>query len=352
MKVTKLSEKEVSRFFEARMNRDAISKTLQKAKSLHMTESECQPIILKRFQLEKEFMEIKQELISKAIINSNLIDFQNGWYGIVIQNKKSVDIMTSPLKEINVDDFICDFNVESSKTRQEYSQLMAGKIDFDILEKYQDNVFRKQDEYLKEFFGCENSIEKDDKTFFLTSHCIKRWKERIKKNDDEMTIELRKNISEEIHQAFVNAELVYQNNTGDYYLDKNTMAFFVVSLDNVIITLWRNTYNFPSDEINNACTLMILEHLKEKQKEFIRHENEKEQNLLELNQHIKEKDEEIEAVQQEINVLLAKKKSLEECKKVYLEGIECVHEVFNKACCEMKEEENLLFKPHKVVCDE
>lgn len=353
MKVTKPSEKEVTRFFEARIAKDAISKTLDKAKSLHLTESECQPIIFKRFQLEKDFFDLKQDLIAKSIINSNLIDFQNGWYGIIAQNKDKTELLVSPLTNINVDDFICDFNVGTVKSKQEYSNLMVGKIDSNALADYKTLVFRKQDEFLKEFFNCENKIIKNDEEFLLTSHCIRRWKERIVKNSDSMTMDLRKQFVEEISQSFKNAKFTYLGSGGDkYFLDEDNMAFFVVTVDNVIATLWRNTYQFPTMEIDKVCTLMILSHLQKKKAEFEEFQKQENEKIDSLCVTIQNQQEEIDDIDRQISDLWAKKsdcvKKQEELKQQIKEYQDGINNVRN----DLRKEESLLFKPHKVVLDE
>jgi len=349
----KIDKKLKEQFWTARQNSDAISKTLSKAKSYGLTELECQPIIIKRFEIEKEFQDLKNQIIEECVI-SNVVDFENGWYGILTYEKSKTNLMVVPLKDVEIEGLFVDFNTGMAKTRNEYSQLIANKLDNETLFTYKNQILRRQDEFLKEFFGCENEIQYEGQVYKLTSHCIRRWKERISQTESDINLDNRNQIVEEITTSFKNSKLEYigDNCNERFFLDKNLMVFFVVSEDNVIMSLWRNTYGFPHEDIDAASTLLVLERIKQTKEKFLQYNVVCSDKIAHLKSKISDKENEINEVNDYIQNLLNKKNVMEEELADLKKQIADINEQVEKQHEQLKYEEGFLFKSHKVICDD
>ena len=105
-------------------------------------------------------------------------------------------------------------------------------------------------------------------------------------------------------------------------------------------------------EIDKVCTLMILSHLQKKKAEFEEFQKQENEKIDSLCVTIQNQQEEIDDIDRQISDLWAKKsdcvKKQEELKQQIKEYQDGINNVRN----DLRKEESLLFKPHKVVLDE
>ena len=231
-------------FMNARLKYDAVQKAIKKAEILRLSPIECQPLFAEKYKLQDDFKTKKEKVIAAQI--NNIVNLNDGWYGILYKNGKKTEMLVSPLNSEHLDSIKIDFTTDRLKERDEYTQFVNDNFNQTILNKYMNKVQRKADEYLKQFFDCQDTIRKNDKTYFLTYHCIKRWNERVNNSNDKFDVNQRQEIVSNIESSFKKSNCVYymEETETEYYLNQEDMVLFVITNDDVIATLWVNNFGF------------------------------------------------------------------------------------------------------------
>lgn len=346
----KISKKTIDDYWEARFLHDAINKAINKAKTLGFTEENCQPLIIEKLKIAKDYKDCTQEMIDSCI-SSNIIRINEDWYGIICMAGKKPTMIVYPLHQERINEIYVDFSFDKAKSREDYTQFVKDNMNHEVLNDYKNKVFRKQDEILNKFFNCTDHLDKNGKTFLITSHCIQRWDERIEKGDGRFQNEKRAEIVNRLMKSFKNAKFVYTSDSigSNFYLDKNNMIFYAVSDDNIILTLWKNEYGFSDTKINNITTMLQLEYIKgcqnkleklRKKYDKVISSKEQEKEILLTN---------IELVNKKIEELLKQKEDLTAQKKALSDNIIQDKNVVFEHERKLKYEESLIFKNHKMV---
>lgn len=340
---SKIKKDKLDNFMKIRFEYDSINKSIITAKQLGFTESDCYPLITDKLKILKQYKDLKNELIDLCI-QCNLIKFEDSWLGIVCLSKNKKDLLVYPLYDKSIQNIIVDFTHERIQQRDECSKFVNKHINYEKLDEYKNKVLRRRDEILNSFFDCTNSLLKNNKQYMLTSHCIRRWNERIENSNEKVNNENREQIVISLSNSFKKAKLVYSGNVPEtnFYLDYDLMIFYAVSKDNIILTLWKNNYGFSSEKINTISTLMQLDcvkHHKVKYKAIESKINEK-NNIYKENHQVLCN--EIEKTQKYLDELCEKRNHL-------LSLINENNDILSAAFVELSNEERLLFKPHGQV---
>lgn len=350
MKFTKIPTKDLQSFMESRKMQDAINKALSKAKSYGMSEQECQPLIIQKLKIVNEFKQNKNYIIS-CCIDSNLVDFGNNWYGIVCSNGKQNDLIVHPLVSNTLNQIYVDFVSERIKKKEEYDSFIKANTDFGTLDEYKNEILRLRDKLIFDFFNCADSITKDNKEYKLTSHCMRRWRERIEPHIETMNVENHELVVDGITKSFQRSEFVYLGDDENckFFLDKEEMIFFVVSMDNIIMSLWRNDFGFTDKKINAVATLMQLENVQKLRNEY---EDYKFNKWLEIDYMKSERSyisSDIDEINRQIEELTKQRTSLREKDEEIRNNITSIQNDVNEKHVALLHEESFIFKSHKVV---
>ena len=265
-------------------------------------------------------------------------------------------MIVQPLLDTNIESISVDLLTEKIKTKDEYEKFIEENVNVDEMRKYSITILRKADEYLNKFFDCKNSIKKDGKTYLLTAHCIKRWEERINNSNKKITTANRKLIVNELARAFQNSVEVYSNKNENFitrfFFNFKEIIFFAVSGDNIILSLWKNSYGFSDDKINAKATVMQLEHVRKIADDY-KKMNDKHFHF------VKNKKDVLENLNDKIVDLSSQIKLLEKQKEEYLETCDNIKAEINVSRKKLKEklkvlkkEESLIFKQHRMINDD
>ena len=336
-------------FMNARLKYDAVQKAIKKAEILRLSPIECQPLFAEKYKLQDDFKAKKEKVIAAQI--NNIVNLNDGWYGILYKNGKKTEMLVSPLNSEHLDSIKIDFTTDRLKERDEYTQFVNDNFNQTILNKYMNKVQRKADEYLKQFFDCQDTIRKNDKTYFLTYHCIKRWNERVNNSNDKFDVNQRKEIVSNIESSFKKSNCVYymEETETEYYLNQEDMVLFVITNDDVIATLWVNNFGFSDKEINKVITLMQLQKIKSARDNYNIIKKEYNNDIQMLHE-----DEQIFAnqlfdVNEQIKFLVKQRNELQDKKDEIQEKILKRRTELNKEYLKLQHEENIIFKPQKLV---
>ena len=336
-------------FLKAKLNFDSIERALSHARALQFTDQDCHMLVVERIKYMKEYQSLKDNMINSCT-NSNIIQLNDNWFGILC---KKNELIVQPLKKDHIPEITIDFVTNKAKPKEEYSKFVEDNTNSDELNKYNNKVLRKADELLNQFFNCENSIIKNGTTYLLTAHCIKRWEERINNSNDKITISNRDKIVNDLSCSFKNSIEVYSTVTESFetkfFLNFSDMIFFAVSEDNVILSLWKNSFGFSDENINKKATLMQLMHIKEIAKNY-KNMNEKhssfvvgkKDNLEKINSQILDIDKQISSLTE------AKNNLQEQHENIKLE-INTSRKALKEMLKKLKKEESLIFKQHKML---
>lgn len=352
MKIPKVCESKAELFMTCRKNNDAINKAVAKAKTLGFTNSECQPLIIEKMRIGTEFEEVKQKIMNE-FLKCNIVELIDSWYAIICQEENGKqDILVIPFIPDNLQQIAFDFVKNKAKAKNEYDQFIKANMNHESLDRYKIEILRRQDYYLKTFFSCTDKVIRDGVEHSITAHCIRRWNERIRQASDDVCKENREEIVKELSYSFTHSLPVYQNDDGQFFLNKDDMVFFVVGNDNSILSLWRNKFGFSCTEIDKIATLMQLEHTNNVKKEFCEYQNKQNKVIAELEQQKKNRRETLKYLTEQIETLIAlKNKKIDEQQNIG-EQIAQIKTDINKKRMNLLKEEALLFKPHRMVTDE
>ena len=349
---SKFDENSLNKFLDAKLNFDSVEKALSHARALQFTDQDCHMLVIERMKYMKEYQSLKDNMIN-SFTNSNIIKINDNWFGILC---KKNELIVQPLKKDNIDSIKIDFVTNKAKSKDEYSKFVEENLNSDELNKYTNKVLRKADELLNQFFDCENTIKKNGIQYFLTAHCIKRWEERINNSDKKITVKNRDKIVDDLSKSFKNSIEVYSNVTENFetrfFLNFSDMIFFAITSDNVILTLWKNSFGFSDDKINKKATIMQLEHVKnmarsyknmnDKHYVFVK---QKKDNLEELNEKIND-------LNSQIEVLTTKRDEYREQHDNIKTEINSSRKLLKDALKKLKKEESLIFKQHRMINEE
>jgi len=347
--ILKFDSEFLNRFLDAKLEFDSVEKALSRAKALRFNDQDCNTLVIERMKCMKEYQSLKDTMIH-SFSNTNVVKISDDWYGILC---KKNELLVQPLKQGSINSIALDFATEKVKSKDEYAKFIEENVNNDELNRYTNKVLRKADELLNKFFNCENSIKKGNNTYFLTAHCIKRWEERINNSNKKITIKSREKIVEDLSKSFSQAIEVYSNVTENFetkfFLNFDDMIFFAVTGDNIILSLWKNTFGFSNDSINKKATLMQLEYVKDisrtykllndKHSFFVK----KKKNDLEL------LNKKIEDINNQINDLLKEKENVTSQHNSIKAEINSSRKVLKDALKSLKKEEALIFRQHKTL---
>ena len=352
MKFTKIPMQELQSFMDSRKMQDAINKALSKAKSYGMSEQECQPLIIQKLKVANEFKQKKNYIIS-CCIDSNLVDFGGNWYGIICTNGKQNDLIVHPLVSNTLDQIYVDFVSERVKRKDEYDTFIKENTDFGTLDEYKNDILRLRDKVIFDFFNCADSLIKNNKEYKLTSHCMRRWRERIEPHIEKMNVENHELVVEGITKSFQRSQFVYLGDDENcrFFLDREEMIFFVVSMDNIIMSLWRNDFGFSDKKINAIATSMQLENVQKFRDEY---EDYKLQKWLEVDYLKSERNyinSDIDEINKQIEQLISARTELRNRDEEIRNEISAVQSNVNDKHVALLREESFIFKAHKVVME-
>lgn len=351
-----LDDTTLEKFLDCKLKTDGINKALVHAKALQFTDADCMPMTMEKMRLAQEFLELKDKIMNSCV-NTNIIKFNEFWFGILCKKNNKNELIVKPLKEEAIDSIKIDFVSNKVKSKDEYDQFVENNLHQEEHKRYIHKVLRQADEYLKKFFECENTVNKNGNIFYITSHSIKRWEERVNNNNHyKANHNKRISIVDELSQSFAKSVEVYtsisDNIATRFFLNISDMVFFAVSTDNIILTLWRNSFGFSDDAINAQATIMQLEYVKQLSSEFKKMNEDhsafiawKKNDLEIVTNNVNELQNQIESLIEKKNEYEAKaeglKNEINESRKTLKE--------FNK---KLKKEESLIFKQHKSLKDE
>ena len=346
----KIPQDKLDSFFEIRLIHDATNKALTRAKSLGFTESNCQPLIIEKLKTMRTFKEAQQEIINSCV-STNLIKFNNDWYGILNVVNKKTELVVCPFLSVNMDSIFVDLFCEKPKTRDEFSKFIKENMNHEALNEYKNLLIRKQDEILNKFFDCTDHLMKNGTKFLITSHCLKRWDERINLGNGRFDNDKRNVIVKDLIRSFKRSKFVYSSDSigSNFYLDKAKMIFFAVSDDNIILTLWKNSYGFSDDKINDMTTLMQLEYICKCQKNIQKYANRVQLKNQKQDLEKEELARKIDQVKEDMSKLQRQLQSLEDKSNFISQEIANRNNEFSKKKKDLKHEESLIFKQHEIV---
>ena len=340
---------------DCKLKNDSINKALVHAKALQFTDSDCMPLTMEKMKLVQEYLELKDKVMNSCV-NTNIIKFNEFWFGILCKKNNKNELIVKPLNEEYVNSIKIDFVSNKVKSKDEYDPFIDANLNQEEHKRYVHKVLRQADEYLKQFFKCENTVNKNGNVFYITSHCIKRWEERVNNNNYKANRDKRVSIVDDLSQSFVHSIEVYSsisdNITTRFFLNINDMVFFAVTVDNVILTLWKNSFGFSDDAINAQATIMQLEYVKKLSEEFKKLKEEHCAFIIWKKNDLEIVTDNINNLQNQIEELNVRKNELESkaegLKNEINESRKTLKE-FNK---KLKKEESLIFKQHKILKDE
>src|SRR5574344_1515876 len=114
----KISKKTKDDYWEARFLHDAINKAINKAKTLGFTEENCQPLIIEKLKIAKDYKDCTQEMIDSCI-SSNIIRINEDWYGIICMAGKKPTMIVYPLHQERINEIYVDFSFDKAKSRED-----------------------------------------------------------------------------------------------------------------------------------------------------------------------------------------------------------------------------------------
>jgi len=350
VKFAKVPIKDIRNFMELRKQNDAINKAITKAKSYGISDSECQTLILKKLKIAQDFKEQKEKLI-RACIDTNLIDLENNWYGVLCGINRKNELIVHPLVSNCLESIQIDFTNTRLKDRDEFDSILKNNTDLNAIEVYRNDILRLRDAMLYEFFDCTDSIEKDGETFRITSHCMRRWNERIRHAKEKVQIDTHEEVVNEITQAFVNSNFAYQadDENSRFFVNRENGIFFVVSVDNVIMTLWKNDFGFTNDEINRIATLMQLDNVIKYRQEYNEYKDSQAETLSQLENDKAVCKNAINDIDNQIARLIEEKNDIRMNEKNINQQISDIKASINEKHVDLLREENYILKAYKFV---
>lgn len=268
MKFEKISQKILDDFWNARIVNDATNKAIEKAQRMGFKKSDYQSLIAEKLRSSMTFKQKKDE-IESAILVSNLVQFNEHWFGILCDSGKHAELLVYPLITDNLKQIYVEPSFQSLPKQTQLQDFLNTNMDRDALYEYKNLVLRKQDELLNNCLSYVNTVRRKDQTYYLSSHCLRRWNERIHTVSKKVDNNGWNKIAAELEKSFARATYMYTSDfhNGNLYLDRKRMVFYIVGDDNVIITLWKKQFGF-SKKVDDECAWMQLKVMKEKQKRF------------------------------------------------------------------------------------
>ena len=336
-------------FMESRFLYDAMTKAIARAKGYRLSATEYYPLSAELYKLSEDYKTKKDLIIASQ--TTNVVDLGNGWIGLLYKKGKKTDICINPLTTNGIEDITIDFVTDRLQEKDEYDQFIHDHFNQEVLAKYKNDVLRKADEYLFQFFQYDDKINKNGTQYFLTLHCITRWDERINNGNGKIDANKRKDIVKDIVKSFVQSKLVYyKEETGSYYyLNYEDLILYVVTEDNIIATLWKNEFGFSSDEINRQITLLQLEKIQKTKNKFDKIKYKINKNISDCDREINDYQNKIKNIEKQINDLLEQKNDLIEQQNEVKDKNMLLKQNLNDEYQILQKEENFILKPHRLV---
>ena len=336
-------------FMESRFLYDAMTKAIARAKGYRLSAAEYYPLSAELYKLSEDYKTKKELVIASQ--TKNVVDLGNGWIGLLYKKGKKTDMCINPLTTDGIEDITVDFVTNRLQEKDEYDQFIREHFNQDILAKYKNEVLRKADEYLFQFFQYDDKIMKNGAQFYLTLHCITRWDERINNGNGKIDASKRKDIVKNITKSFLQSKLVYvkEETNSYYYLNYEDLVLYVVTEDNIIATLWKNEFGFSSNDINKSITLLQFEKIKETKEQYTKVKTRINKEISNCDRIIFSYQEKITDVTRKINDLLEQKNQLVNEQQEVKNKIASYKQDINDEYQILQKEENFILKPHKLV---
>jgi hypothetical protein len=350
MKLSKSSQANVEQFMENRMAVDAIGKALSRAKSYGFTNAERQPLIIQKLKIANAYKESKERILTD-FVNCNVMELTENWYAILCLNGSKKDILVCPLNKKNLADIQHDFITGKLKPQSEYGQFIKQNTNHKALDQYKIDTFKVADKIMEEFLDCICTITRNKQEYSLTSHCLRRWNERVYENDEKLNKDTRKNAVGDLAKSFAESQLVYENSDGRFFFNKEDVIFFVVSQDNSVVTLWKSKFGFSCEDIDRVTTLMQLDYINQIQKEFYAYKEECDKEVERLKEEENSYINSVHYLEEQIESLINLKNKIQAKREQLGQHISEVKNSITGKYKILKKEESLLFKPHKMVTD-
>ena len=135
----------------------------------------------------------------------------------------------------------------------------------------------------------------------------------------------------------------------EYYLNQEDMVLFVITNDDVIATLWVNNFGFSDKEINKVITLMQLQKIKSVRDNYNIIKKEYNNDIQMLHEDEQIFTNQLFDVNEQIKFLVKQRNELQNKKDEIQEKILKRRTELNKEYLKLQHEENIIFKPQKLV---
>lgn len=248
----------LDKFMHARFMYDSINKAITKAGLLGFDDADCQPLVIEKLKNLQIYKSMCGSITSTA--STNVVQFDEHWFGIICQGRGQLELLVYPLKPGSIDSIVLNFAVDRVRQRADYTEFIHANVDAEVLDAYKLTVTREQDAILARVLGCENVVNRGSRRYMITTHCLRRWLERVDGVQPQLNTVNRPVIIKQMTTSFRRATSVYTYIDGSttFYLDRVKMIFYAVSPDDVILSLWVNSYGFSDQAINDTATMLQL----------------------------------------------------------------------------------------------
>lgn len=341
----------LDKFMTARFMHDSINRALAKAKTLGFSDADCQPIViekLKNLQIYKDML----SLITTSAL-TNVVRFGEGWFGIICVTRGKPDLIVYPFKPEVIDNLEVNFAVTAAQPRAVYDELTKTAVNFEIIDDYRNRVARERDAILAKILNFDNIILRGKRQFAITSHCVDRWLERVDCSSAQLNAVNRCEVIRRMTASFRRATNVYTyvDGSSTFYLDPKLMIFYAVSADDVILSLWVNSYGFTEQTINASSTLLQVVNARQRQINFRQVSAEVSRKTELVNTQLVEIDGKLGDVDARIAELQAWRDELLERRTKLTDDVQRLKAIRSTELSKLTTEENLLFRDHRKLTE-
>ena len=333
---------------------DSLSQAIKLAKLNDCPSSEMKRLVIEKQEYHRICSEDKSLILKELSLSSNVILVDGNWYAIRYLNEKTETCLELEiLKHDSLDIIRRDSRYERELTKDELFRILPDIVDSDEVEVYKSKVASKSKELLLDFTGIRIDGENEsdpvqDTSIIVSSHAGMRYVQRVMKKyarNDQEAEEYRRKNADEINRLVVDGHsqsiCIWEGDDGvTYWMDEDNIIYVRGMHPDadvpVIITLYPMDFGF-NPEINRMITLKQVEVLQDTSSKLAEMENK-----VSVNERLME--EQLDAIDDNIIALEAELESLRARKEALSSSLNADHESIEAMKVKLQAEFNKLFR--------